>query len=230
MVVGTMGSRLRIPDEVLARLGERGLREITARSGPHTVEARVWSDVEVRQSSNDGGVRIVGYASTYDQPYPIFGGPEAGGFMETIASGAFDKSMREKDDVRFLLNHDGIPLARTKSGTMSLEADDIGLLVDAELDPGSPIVAGLRSAMERGDMDQMSFAFSVTRQEWSPDWSQRRITEVRLFDVSVVTYPANDQTMALIGAEADRPVPAPPVGVRGLGVDLARAQWYRLAG
>ncbi len=229
MVVGTMGSRLRLPDEVVDRLGDRGLTAITARSGPHTVEARVWSGVELRQSQAEGGVRVVGYASTYDQPYPIYGGPEAGGFMETIAPGAFDKSLSEKDDVRFLLNHDGVPLARTKSGTMTLEADDVGLLVDADLDPGSPVVASIRSAMARGDMDQMSFAFSVTRQEWSPDWSQRRITEVRLFDVSVVTYPANDQTMALIGADADRPKPDGPA-VRGLGVDLARAQWYRLAG
>ncbi len=230
MVVGTMGSRLRLPDEVMARLGDRGLSAITARSGPHTVEARAWSGVELRQSQAEGGVRVVGYASTYDQPYPIYGGPDAGGFMETIAAGAFDKSLSEKDDVRFLLNHDGVPLARTKSGTMSLEADDVGLLVDADLDPGSPVVASIRSAMGRGDMDQMSFAFSVTRQEWSPDWSQRRITEVRLFDVSVVTYPANDQTMALIGADAGRPKPDGPAVRGGLGVELARAQWYRLAG
>ena len=230
MVVVAVGNRLRIPDEVLSRLGERGVRAVSARSGPHTVEARAWSGVELRQSQAEGGVRVVGYASTYDQPYPIWGGPEAGGFMETIAAGAFDKSVRERDDVRFLLNHDGVPLARTKSGTMTLEADEIGLLVDADLDPGSPIVAGLRSAMGRGDMDQMSFAFEVTQQQWSPDWSERRITEVRLFDVSVVTYPANDQTMALIGADVDRPAPVVPVAARGVGVDLARAQWYRLAG
>lgn len=230
MVVVAVGNRLRIPDEVLSRLGERGVRAVSARSGPHTVEARAWSGVELRESQAEGGVRVVGYASTYDQPYPIWGGPEAGGFMETIAAGAFDKSVRERDDVRFLLNHDGVPLARTKSGTMTLEADDIGLLVDADLDPGSPIVAGLRSAMGRGDMDQMSFAFEVTQQQWSPDWSERRITEVRLFDVSVVTYPANDQTMALIGADVDRPAPVVPVAARGVGVDLARAQWYRLAG
>ena len=230
MVVVAVGNRLRIPDEVLSRLGERGVRAVSARSGPHTVEARAWSGVELRESQAEGGVRVVGYASTYDQPYPIWGGPEAGGFMETIAAGAFDKSVRERDDVRFLLNHDGVSLARTKSGTMTLEADEIGLLVDADLDPGSPIVAGLRSAMGRGDMDQMSFAFEVTQQQWSPDWSERRITEVRLFDVSVVTYPANDQTMALIGADVDRPAPVVPVAARGVGVDLARAQWYRLAG
>lgn len=223
-----MANRLRIPDEVVARLGDRGLAAISTRSGPHTVEVRGWSGVELRESTSAGGVRVVGYASTYDTPYPIWGGPEAGGFNEIVKAGAFDKSVREKDDVRFLLNHDGVPLARTKSGTMTLEADDVGLLVDADLDPGSPIVASLRSAMERGDMDQMSFAFTVTRQTWSPDYSERHITEVKLFDVSVVTYPANDQTMALIGAEADRPEPA-PVAV-GRSLRLARAEWERLAG
>jgi HK97 family phage prohead protease len=229
MVVVAVGNRLRIPDEVLSRLGERGVRAVT---GPFGTEQRGWAKgVEIREASASSGVRVVGYASTYDQPYPIWGGPEAGGFNETIAPGAFDKSVRErKDDVRFLINHEGSALARTVAGTMTLTADDFGLLVDAELDRGNPDVVALESSMRRGDMDQMSFAFEVLRQEWSPDWSERRILEVRLFDVSVVTYPANDQTMALIGAEAERPVPSPPVAARGMGVDLARAQWYRLAG
>ena len=223
-----VANRLRIPDEVLARLGERGVRAV---SGPFGTEQRGWSkNVEVREADNSQGLRIVGYASTYDQPYPIWGGPDAGGFNETIAPGAFDKSVRErKDDVRFLINHEGSALARTTPGTMVLTADQYGLLVDAELDRTNPDVVALESAMRRGDMDQMSFAFEVLRQEWSPDWAERRITEVRLFDVSVVTYPANDQTLAMIGADADRPVAEPPA-VRGLGVDLARAEWYRLAG
>lgn len=223
-----MANRLRIPDEVLTRLGERGLRSVSARSGPHVLEVRAWSGVEIRESKSAEGLRVVGYASTYEQPYPIWGGPANGGFNEIIKAGAFDKSVRERDDVRFLLNHDGVPLARTKSGTMTLEADDVGLLVDADLDPTSPIVAGLRSAMERGDMDQMSFAFEVTRQTWSPDYSERHINEVRLFDVSVVTYPANDQTMAMIGADDERPAPVAPVVGRSLR--LAQADWERLAG
>ena len=224
-----MANKLRLPEAVVTRLGDKGLASVSAFSGPHVLEARVWSGVEIRSKEGDTGVRVVGYASTYDQPYPIWGGAAAGGFDETIAAGAFDKSVREKDDVRFLVNHDGVPLARTKSGTMTLEADDVGLLVDADLDPTSPHVAGLRSAMERGDMDQMSFAFEVTRQTWSPDYSQRTITEVRLYDVSVVTYPANDQTMALIGADALRPAAIPPPAAgRSLSLDLVRADWYGL--
>lgn len=222
-----MGNRVKLPDQVVARLGDAGLASVATRAGAHTLEARLWSGVELRAVDGDTGVRVVGYASTYDQPYPIWGGAAAGGFDETIAPGAFDKSVREQDDVRFLLNHDGVPLARTKSGTMTLEADDVGLLVDAELDPTSPIVAGLRSAMGRGDMDQMSFAFEVTRQEWSPDYSLRRITEVKLYDVSVVTYPANDQTMALISAGTDRSKSDVPV-FAGPSLDMVRADWYRL--
>jgi hypothetical protein len=226
-----MGDRVKLPAPVVDRLGDAGLSAVRTRSGAHLLEARMWSGVEIRSTADGPEVRVVGYASTYDQPYPIWGGARAGGFDETIAAGAFDKSVSEQDDVRFLVNHDGVPLARTKSGTLSLEADDVGLLVDADLDPTSPIVIGLRSAMQRGDMDQMSFAFEVTRQTWSPDYSQRSILEVRLFDVSVVTYPANDQTMALVGADALRPaVDAPPaVAGRCQSPDLARAGWYRLA-
>lgn len=238
-----MANRLRLPDEVLARLGERGLSSVSARSGPHVVEARLWTGAELR-ATGDGGLRVVGYASTYDRPYPIYGGPERGGFDEVIKPGAFAKSVRERDDVRLLVNHDGVPLARTKSRTMTLTADDIGLLVDAQLDAGSPIVAGLRSAMERGDMDQMSFAFEVTKQSWSQDFTVRSITEVRLFDVSVVTYPANSATMAMI-AEPD-PGPADEANAdeamsgdydeddkkkpKGRSVRLARADWELLVG
>ena len=216
-----------LPDQVLARLAGRDITP-TIRTPRGHGEPRAWSNFEVRAAGNSG-VRVVGYASTFDQPYPIWGGPENGGFNETIKAGAFNKSIAEADDVRFLINHDGLPLARTKPGTMTLEADDVGLLVDANLDAGSSRVADLRSAMERGDIDQMSFAFEVVKQSWSPDYSERAILEVKLYDVSVVTYPANDQTMALIGAGA-RAEPAEellePVRA-GRSVRLARALWQQ---
>jgi HK97 family phage prohead protease len=225
---------------VLARLGDRGLSQVSTRTGPHVVEARLWSGAELRAAS-DGGLRVVGYASTYDRPYSIYGGPDAGGFDEVIKAGAFAKSVRERDDVRLLVNHDGVPLARTKSGTMALSADEVGLLVDAQLDAGSPIVAGLRSAMERGDMDQMSFAFEVTKQRWSADYTVREITEVRLFDVSVVTYPANAATMAMIADDgpADdgpddvagrKPDDVDDYPKKGRSLRLARADWELLVG
>lgn len=205
------------------------MTEVAAPVRGSLLEVRMWANVELRQSQNADGVRVVGYASSYEQPYPIWGGPERGGFLETIARGAFSKSIREQDDVRFLVNHEGIPLARTKSGTLRLESDDYGLLVDAELDPGSPIVQSLRSAMERGDMDQMSFAFEVVKQEWSSDYADRRILEMRTSDVSVVTYPANPKTLALVGAPQPVPQPAQAeqASQRGMSLRMAQELWRR---
>jgi HK97 family phage prohead protease len=102
--------------------------------------------------------------------------------------------------VRLLVNHTGVPLARTKSGTLQLESDDIGLRVRAELDPSNPAVAELRSAMARGDLDEMSFGFRAIRDQWSSDYNERTITEVKLYDVSLVTYPANPATVAQMRA------------------------------
>jgi phage head maturation protease len=88
-------------------------------------------------------------------------------------------------------------LARTKSGTMRLAEDSTGLHVEADLDPENQDVRDLRSAMRRGDVDEMSFGFRVLRQDWSNDYTQRSITEVSLHkgDVSVVNYGANPATV-----------------------------------
>lgn len=197
------------------------------------VEHRRLADVELRM---DGDTPVLeGYALVYEYRYDVAGGPEAGGFTEVIARGAAAKSAGEAD-VRLLVNHDGVPLARSKGGegTLRLESDDIGLKVRAELDPSNPTVQELRSAMARGDLDQMSFAFRIpkgeNRQEWSSDYSLRTIREVQLFDVSVVTYPANPATVAKLRndeAPAEQ-ADAPPATGRSL--DVARAQAERLLG
>jgi len=161
-------------------------------------EVRKLEKLEVR-ATPDGGAILEGYATVYDYAYSI-GDVDRGGFMETIMGGAAAKSAGEAD-VRLLINHEGIPLARTKSGTMTLESDDIGLRVTAQLDPMNPLSASLRSAMERGDMDQMSFAFRVLRDEWNSDYSERKIYELKLFDVSMVTYPANPATVAKVRSD-----------------------------
>ena len=162
-------------------------------------EVRKLAKLEVR-ATPDGGAVLEGYATVYNFAYDLGGGPAAGGFTEIIASGATAKSAAEAD-VRLLVNHDGIPLARTKSGTMTLESDAIGLRVTAQLDPTNPMSVSLRSAMERGDMDQMSFAFKVLRDSWDAKYEVRTIHEVRLYDVSVVTYPASGATVAKIRSE-----------------------------
>jgi HK97 family phage prohead protease len=118
-----------------------------------------------------------------------------GEFNETMVEGAFTRSLKQKDDVRLLVNHAGVPLARTKSGTLTLR-ETPHLYAEATLDDTNPTVQEVRSAMNRGDLDQMSIGFRVLRQEWNDDYTERRIFEARLFDVSVVTAPANPFTSA----------------------------------
>lgn len=153
---------------------------------------------EIREAGDGNGLSFNGYASVTDTPYVVR--DWMGDYTETISRGAFAKSLAERDDVRLLVNHDGIPIARTKSGTLTLDEDDHGLRTEANLDGDSPLVQTVRSAMARGDLDQMSFAFQATRQEWNEDYTQRTIREVKMFDVSVVTYPASDSTSAYLRA------------------------------
>jgi phage head maturation protease len=82
---------------------------------------------------------------------------------------------------------------------MRLAEDSTGLHVEADLNPGQSAVRDLQIAMERGDVDEMSFGFRVVRQDWSPDYMSRSITEVNLNkgDVSVVNYGANPATGGL---------------------------------
>lgn len=164
--------------------------------------------MSMRAEDDGDGLTLSGYATVFDADYEIT--DALGSYTERIAPGAFTRTLDHGADVRLLINHDGLPLARTKSGTLSLSQDDTGLLAEARLDADSPTVRSLKSAMDRGDADQMSFAFKVTRQDWNEDYTDRTIREVQLFDVSVVTFPANPATSVSLRDAA---------GVRG--VDLA---------
>jgi HK97 family phage prohead protease len=166
---------------------------------------------------------LSGYALVYENRYDIGGGPERGGFTETIARGAAAKSAKEAD-VRLLINHTGLPLARTKSGTLTLESDDIGLRIDAELDPANPSVIELRSAMARRDADEMSFAFRSINDQWDSSYEVRTIKELALYDVSVVTYPANPATVAQMRNAEPVEDPATEAPVPGRSLALARRQ------
>ncbi|MEU8906512.1 HK97 family phage prohead protease [Streptomyces mirabilis] len=153
--------------------------------------------VELRAKPDGSGgdaLTFTGYACVTEQGYEME--DWLGPFTEVVRAGAFKKTLDEGADVPFLVNHSGLTLARTKSGTMRLAEDDTGLHTEAELDPASPHVTALRSAMDRGDVDEMSFGFWITRQQWSPDFDQRDILEVSLNkgDVSVVNYGANPNT------------------------------------
>lgn len=160
------------------------------RSKMKKIERRTFTvrNIETREAE-DGVMRLSGYAAVFnDSSVPL-------PFSERIAPGAFRKTLSETPDVRLLINHEGLPLARTKNGTLELSEDEVGLRFDAEL-PDTTEARDLWTLIQRGDVDQMSFAFRVIRQKWSADRTERTLTEVSLADgdVSVVTYPAYPTT------------------------------------
>lgn len=164
--------------------------EVNSRSKMKKIERRTFTvqDVEARQAE-DGTMRLSGYAAVFNDPsVPL-------PFKEIIAPGAFRKTLSETPDVRLLVNHEGLPLARTKNGTLTLTEDSRGLLIDAEI-ADTTEGRDLWTLVQRGDVDQMSFAFRVIRQKWNSDRTERTLTEVSLSDgdVSVVTYPAYPTT------------------------------------
>lgn len=165
-------------------------------------EHRRTSSFEVREDSDT--ITLTGYASTFE-PYEMYGGPDAGGWIEQLDKAAFTNTLREKPDLHLLINHEGMPLARTKSDTLQLGVDRHGLKVTAQLDRSDPDVQRLEPKMRRKDMDEMSFAFRVKGQKWEcteefpeDNYALRTITEVSLHkgDVSVVNFGANPTTSA----------------------------------
>ena len=150
------------------------------------------------------GLTLTGYASVFGNGYEVLGGPPYG-WTERVDPGAFDVTLAAKPDLHLLINHEGMPLARTKSGTLQLSTDSKGLLVEASLDRRDPDVQRLETKMERGDMDEMSFAFRVKADQWSDDDTERTLTEVSLHkgDVSVVNFGANPATSAQLNSAAD---------------------------
>ena len=172
--------------------------------GDREREVRTFNLTETRfESREDGTRRIVGHAAVFNQ-----WSEDLGGFREQIAPGAFAQALT--DDVRALFNHDtNQVLGRNKAGTLTLLEDDRGLLSEIIL-PDTQLARDLEVLMKRGDINQMSFAFSIDKagQEWvkkgeDETW-ERTITQVaRLYDVSVVTFPAYPQTDAAVRALND---------------------------
>jgi uncharacterized protein len=173
-----------------------------------------YTTLELREAG-EGNV-FTGYAALFDSP------SEPMPFTEYVRRGAFSKTLNDGADVRLLIDHEGVPLARTRSGTLLLQEDDRGLRVEATLDPMNPDAQRVMSAMRRGDLSQMSFAFRTIKDNFSADGMVRELREVQLFDVSVVTYPAYEDTIA----ELRRAQPATVVPTGSL---LARQRQIQIA-
>lgn len=177
-------------------------------------EVRYVPITELRAVTDEatGKRTIKGHAAVFEQSAMLWW------FTERIERGAFVKTLARNPDVRALWNHDSnIVLGRTKSGTLRLSEDERGLAI--EIDPPSWAI-GHMETMERGDVNQMSFAFRVPengeRWEGTIDNPIRILTEIDLHDgdVSPVTYPAYPQTdVSVRSAEMRQALaPEPPQG------------------
>lgn len=155
------------------------------------VERRNFPVTELRAITDDQGLRhITGYAAVFNSL-----SEDLGGFREKIDPGAFKKTIGS-DDVRALWNHnDDYVLGRNKSGTLSLSEDAHGLKIDI-LPPDVQWARDLMVSIERGDVDKMSFGFRTVSDRWErqDDDEIRTLEEVKLFDVSPVTFPAYPDT------------------------------------
>ena len=137
--------------------------------------------------------------------------------------GAFDAVLAKNPDVRFLINHDGVPLARTKNGTITLSVDDHGLRQESQV-VDTQLGRDTYAMIKRGDIDQMSFAFTVEREEWNEGTQTRTILQVRdLYDIAAVTYPAYEGASIVARSKSPQgaPAPTPPETTNGPGATSA---------
>jgi len=161
-------------------------------------EVRCWDTkgltLRVIRKDDDSLPKVEGYAAVFNRD------SEDMGFIERIAPGAFKKALKTSD-VRALFNHDSnIILGRTSAGTLELKEDKKGLFMSVT-PPDTQLVRDMvLSPIERGDITQQSFGFTVKADEWKnldddKETPVRTITEIReLFDVSPVTFPAYPDT------------------------------------
>ena len=161
-----------------------------------TMEKRYFNIETRTEKRDDGSTTITGHAAVFNQM-----SSDLGGFREIIAPNAFENVLT--DDVRALVNHDpNLLLARTTSGTLNLSQTNEGLQYSFDV-PDTTYGRDLIISMERGDITQSSFAFTIEEDSWesTEDGEIRTINKVKqLYDVSPVTYPAypdaNDLTLA----------------------------------
>lgn len=150
-------------------------------------------DFTAAEQSIDGRT-LAGYAAVYGQDSReiVEGGRK---FTERIAPGAFNETLSSGADVKLYYNHDAsMPLARTRSKTLTLRSDRSGLAFSAEL-PDTTLGRDIKTLLERGDLSgEMSFGFFVTEDSWNKDRTQRLVKKASLVEVSIVQDAAYPQT------------------------------------
>jgi HK97 family phage prohead protease len=175
-------------DVALARLEEENEGRTVTGEAKLKLETRILDvdTFEVREDSD--GMHLEGYAAVFNSR-----SENLGGFTETIQPGAFRSSLRSRNDIKLLWNHDsGAVLGSTRAGTLSLTEDERGLRVSATL-PNTTYGRDASELIRRGDVTAFSFGFSLPTRggdSWSDDGTERVLKSVRLHEVSLVAFPA----------------------------------------
>lgn len=154
------------------------------------------TNLEVREDGD--GMTFEGYAAVFNsdsEPLP---------FIERIEPGAFRKSLQSRNEIKLLWNHDaGEPLASVRGGTLKLWEDEVGLRAWARIantQRGRDTAELIRS----GTVDSMSFGFNVIKDSWSDDGSVRTLEQVRVFEISLVSFPAYTATAGTVSVREQR--------------------------
>ncbi len=146
---------------------------------------------QFRAGEQDGKKRIEGYFSVFGSIYELWPGA-----TESIDPHAFDGAL--SDDVRCLIDHETrLVLGRNSAGTLELKSDNKGLWGSVEINDADTDATNLYARVQRGDVSQCSFGFEILEEETeyrddgSIHWT---IKKVKLYEVSVVTFPAYADT------------------------------------
>lgn len=146
------------------------------------------SKFETREA--DGEMYISGYFAVFNSEYEMWPGA-----VESIADTAFDGALA--DDIRCLIDHETrLVLGRNKAGTLTLKVDARGLWGEVRINPNDQDAVNLYERVKRGDVDQCSFGFDILDEEFEDrgDTVKWTIKKVKLYEVSVVTFPAYEET------------------------------------
>jgi len=171
-------------------------------------------DVKIENRAGGEGHTLSGYAAVFNRS-----SVDLGWFTEEIAPGAFTEALQQ-DDVRALVDHDSSRiLGRTKSGTLRLSEDDVGLRMEVDL-PDTTAGRDINESVKRGDVSGASFGFRVKDADWETKDGKdhRTLRSVELFDVGPVTFPAYpDTAVAVRSCEQWKKEREPVVTIRDFG-------------
>jgi HK97 family phage prohead protease len=159
-------------------------------------ELRTFVAQELRAAGSDKQPKVEGYAATFGTVANI------GSFQEVIQRGAFKRSLADGDEVVALVDHNpSMILGRRSAGTLTLEEDERGLKFSCVL-PDTTVARDAYANLKAGNLKECSFGFFVDSED-GETWTRnadgsmlRTLVSVRLFDVSIVCFPAYDNTSA----------------------------------